>query len=109
VRTPNHRFLRYLVNTFGKLPNDPFYEDINPYLRVWLYEGWCHDLELEAEKLRNHAILTGSFSNPEAAQKMIKEPTYQSTDIEETSRWVREKILESENKGKKRKKRKVVK
>jgi hypothetical protein len=95
------------------LPDDPFYENINPYLKVWLYESWLHDKELELEKLRDQAIFIGSFFNPEMAYKLMKneEPDFQSTDIDESNRMVREKILEAERekrKNKKRKKRKVV-
>jgi hypothetical protein len=99
------------MKTFHKLPDDTFYESINPYLKVWLYESWLYDLELEAQREKNQAILIGSFSNLEMAQKMIQSenPTYQATDLEKTSKKVRESILEA-NKDKKgkRKKRKVV-
>lgn len=111
VRTPEHQFLRYLVNIFRKLPDDPFYEHIDPYLKIWLYESWLHDNELEVERLRNQAILVGSFFNPEAAQKMIKseKPDFASTDVEETSKAIRKQILDQDNKTKRRKKRKVIK
>jgi hypothetical protein len=102
-----------MMHEFRILPDDSFYERINPYLKVWLYESWLHDRELEIEKLKQHAILTGSFSNPEAANKMIKDenPDFKSTDFEETNKMVREKIIEQETEkktGNKRKKRKVV-
>lgn len=96
---------------FGKLPDDPFYENINAYLKVWLYESWLHDQELEAQKLRNQAILIGSFSNLEMAQRMIRDdnPNVQATNLDETSKKVREKILENNKiEQRKRKKRKVV-
>lgn len=100
------------MKTFGKSPDDLFYENINPYLKMWLYESWIHDQELESEKLRNQAILIGSFFNPEMAQKMLKidNPDFQSSNLDETTAFVRERILESEKQKskKKRKKRKVV-
>jgi hypothetical protein len=111
VRTPDHQFIRYLMHEFHRLPDDPFYEHINPYLKVWLYESWLHDKELEVEKLKEVAILIGSFHNPEMAYKMMKNerPDFASTDLDETSKMVREQILESQRKDrKKRKKRKVV-
>ena len=84
------------------------YENINPYLKVWLYESWLHDKELELEKLKDQAILIGSFFNPEMAYKMMKneEPDFASTDLDESNKMVREKILEAEREKKKRKKRK---
>jgi hypothetical protein len=89
-----------MMHEFGILPDDPFYERINPYLKVWLYESWLHDKELEIEKLKQHAILTGSFFNPEAANKMIQDenPDLSSTDFEEKEKKT----------GNKRKKRKVI-
>lgn len=100
------------MKTFGKLPDDPFYENINPYLRIWLYESWIHDMELEAQKLKNQAIFIGSFSNPEMAQKIIKQdsPDYKATDSEETANALHEQIVKEESKknSKKRKRRKVV-
>ena len=102
-----------MMHEFGILPDDPFYERINPYLKVWLYESWLHDRELEIEKLRQQSILIGSFFNPEAANKMVKNenPDFKSTDLDETTKIVHEKILEQElekTTDKKRKKRKVV-
>lgn len=111
VRTPEHLFIRHLVKLFGKLPDDPFYENIDAYLKVWLYESWLHDQELENQKLRNQAILIGSFSNLEMAQKMIasENPKAQTTDLDATTKMVHEKILEADKEKKgKRKKRKVV-
>lgn len=113
VRTPEHQFIRYMMNKFHLLPDDVFYERINPYLKVWLYESWLHDRELEGERFRNHAILTGSFFNPEGARKMIKDenPDFASTDIEETTKLVRDTIIQEikEKEGNnKRKKRRVV-
>jgi len=101
------------MNLFGKLPDDPFYENINPYLKVWLYESWLHDQELEQEKLKNQAILIGSFFNPEMAYKLHKseQPDFAATDDEETGKMVHEEIVKEEkerSRRKKRKKRKVV-
>ncbi len=109
ARTPEHQFIGHLIDKFGILPDDPFYENINPYLKVWLYERWLHDKELELEQLRSLAILIGSFFNPEMAYKMSKSenPDFKSTDFEGATKAVREQILESRGK-KKRKKRKVV-
>lgn len=113
VRSPEHQFIRYLTKLFNKPPDDVFYEHINPYLKVWLYESWLHDQELEVDRLRKQAILIGSFFNPEMAQTMLKNenPDFASTDedLDKANKAVREQILEAEKKGrKKRKKRKVI-
>ena len=99
------------MKTFHKLPDDTFYEHINPYLKVWLYESWLYELELEGQREKNQAILIGSFANLEMAQRMIRDehPNVESTNLDETSKKVRERILEANKAGKnKRKKRKVV-
>ena len=93
------------------MPNDKFYENINAYLKVWLYESWLHDQELEAQKLRNQAILIGSFSNLDMAQRMIRaeNPNAVASDLEDTSKKIHEDIVEANKVAKKiRKKRKVV-
>lgn len=82
VREPDHRFLRHLCLAFKKLPNDPFFEQMDPFIKLWLYEGWVHEKELELENARAQAILIGSFHNPEAAHKMVKleNPDYSASD-----------------------------
>lgn len=110
ARTPEHQFIGHLIDKFGILPDDPFYENINPYLKVWLYERWLHSKELELEQLRSFAILVGSFFNPEMAYKMSKSenPDFKSTDFDAATKAVREQILDASRDKKKRKKRKVV-
>lgn len=111
VRTSEHQFIRWLVKLFRKLPSDPFYENISAYEKIWLYESWLHDLEMEAQIRKNQAILIGSFSNLEMAQKMVMadNPKAQATDLDATTKKVRENILEATKSPKnKRKRRKVV-
>lgn len=98
------------MKEFHILPNDQFYENINAYLKVWLYESWLHDQELEAQKLRNQAILIGSFSNLEMAQKMIQaeNPNAVASDLDDTSNKIHEDIIKTNKVASKRKKRKVV-
>jgi len=110
VRTPEHQFIRYLMKEFHILPNDSFYENISAYLKVWLYEGWLHDQELEAQKQRNQAILIGSFSNLEMAQRMIRaeNPNAVASDLDDTSKKVHEDIVKANKVASKRKRRKVV-
>ena len=67
---------------FNKLPNDEWFEKIDPVLKLWLYESWCKDLEEENEFARSYSILQGSFANPEMASRMIKSenPDFESSD-----------------------------
>lgn len=47
-----------------------------------MYYSWIYKQEKEIERLKQHGILIGSFTNPEAAQSMIKQenPDYKSTE-----------------------------
>lgn len=55
---------------------------MDPVLRAYLYEQWCRDQEEQQELGKMVAILTGSFTNPEAARSMLKSenPDVQSSD-----------------------------
>ncbi len=47
-----------------------------------MYESWCRDIEEKNEFAKNYAILQGSFTNPQMAQKMIKNdnPDFEVSD-----------------------------
>lgn len=113
TRDPDHRFLRHLCFQFKKLPDDPFFEEMDTFTKLWFYEGWIHELELEFEKERAHAILIGSFTNPEQARSMIKKdkPDIVSSDedFEKLSQEIHEQIVKEETGKKRKKKRTVVK
>lgn len=72
VENPEHRFLYFLFKKTGKLPDDTYYDEIDPLLRLWLYESWIHEQQLELKRDRALGILIGSFTDPDAAQKMMK-------------------------------------
>jgi hypothetical protein len=113
VRDGDHRFLHYLVKTFRRLPSDPFFEEIPPLEKLWLFESWCYDEEQKTERMKSQAILTGGFYNPEMAQRMIKRenPDFASTDedFDDASRFVRQQIEQEAQLGRKgrRKRRKA--
>ena len=99
------------------MPGDPWFDKINPWEKLWLYNSWIHKKEQEMELVRAASILTGSFSNPEMAEKMMKRdrPDYVSTDEDETLeivRQARKQQNEAEDrpiKSHRRRKRKVIK
>lgn len=106
-----------MCKMFGKEPDDSWFEEMEPVKKLWLYESWAHELELELEKEKSLAILIGSFSNPEMAQKMIsrENPEYVSSDDEFEQSWqaVKQHIQkEEENKNpspkRKRRRKKVI-
>jgi hypothetical protein len=77
---------------YQKLPSDPFIIDMDPVLKLWLYEQWVGDQRDDAELAKNHAYLLGSFTNPEAVQQMMNSNTHESSDedLEESLQWVKE-------------------
>ncbi len=112
VREPEFRFRLYLAEKFQKLPSDSFFDDINPLEYLLLYENWVYGIENRLEEARAHAILTGSFTNPQMAQKMAKRD---KTGEFEMSDEQFEKVFKEEVKQqpqpskKKRKNRKLIK
>lgn len=71
-----------LAKTFRKMPDDPMFESLDPLMRIYLFEHFVNDQQDKKELLKMAAILTGSFTNPEAARQMIRaeEPDHQSSD-----------------------------
>lgn len=65
---------------------------MDPVLKIWLYEQWLGDHRDDAELAKNHAYLLGSFSNPEAVQRMMNENVHESSDedMQESMRIVKE-------------------
>lgn len=85
---------------------------MDPVLKSYLYNQWLADQRDDGELARNHALLLGSFWNPEAVDKMLNADVISSTDddFDESSRWVREanlKALQQNQDGKKRKKKRA--
>jgi hypothetical protein len=56
------------------MPDDPWFEDMNPVLRMWLYESWNQDFVEKNDFAKNYSILVGSFYNPDMARKMLDDP-----------------------------------
>lgn len=92
VKEADHQFLFFLSKTYGKLPNDPFFEDMDPFVKLWLYESWSNELEQNLDKDRALGILIGSFSNPEAARDMHSKLNPQFVSDEESINKTMEEI-----------------
>ena len=110
VEEPDHEFLFEMFVTSGHFPDSEKFENMNPFLRVWLYESWVAKQKREMERDRRLAILIGSFHNPEAAQKMIKRdhPDVKATDDDQVAQAIHEQILREETGGRKRRRRRKV-
>lgn len=96
---------------YGKEPDDDWFERLEPVKKLWMYYSWCQDLEDKNEFARSFSIFLGSFSNPEAAQQMLKKdtPDYGSTDedFEESTRMVLEARKQEERTKPRRRRRRV--
>lgn len=55
--------------------------------RMFLFYSWIQKNENVAELMRDQAILTGAFSNPQMAQRMTKKPDYSSSDEDMEKSW----------------------
>lgn len=92
---------------FHKLPNDSWFEKLDPILKLWMYESWIQDLEDKNEFMRSYTILGGSFANPEMAKKMLEQTSFESTAPEDDFDKWSEELLNDNNKPKK-KRRKII-
>lgn len=102
------------------MPDDPFFEEMDPLHKLWWYESWSAKKEEEIKRDKYLGILIGSFSNPDAAQKMIKSenPDYEVPDehAESIARRLHKDNLEeiekqqtAQKKLRRRKRRKLIK
>lgn len=83
-----------------------------------MYQSWVQDHEEKIEFAKSHGILIGSFTNYEAAKKMVDagNPTATSTEdeydgtiktvLEQREKYIQE--AEKEGAGKKRRRRKTI-
>ena len=53
---------------YNKLPDDPWFDELNPFTRVWLYENWIKDVEEKEKFAYNYSVFLGAFSNPAMAE-----------------------------------------
>ena len=83
-----------LVKITGKLPDDPFYEEMNPVMKLWMFHNWVQDQVDKNDFAKSFSIFLGSFFNPEAAQKMLEDDKISSSEeaFEESTRWITEGI-----------------
>jgi len=86
------------------MPDDPFFEEMDEYMWVWMYQSWLQDQKDLHKDYKDYALFLGSFFNSEAAQEMAKRdnPDYESTDeeMEEATDVVRKvrEVAEQRNK-----------
>jgi hypothetical protein len=87
-----------LCKVFQKKPDDPFFEEMDPVQKMWMFHQWIGDQLDSAELAKNHAYLLASFDHPEEVKKILGGgDVHISTDeeFEESSRIVREASLKA--------------
>ena len=72
-----------------------------------LFYGWQDQQTEKFELLKSAAILTGSFSNPDAAREMLKKDTAQFSSSEEDFETSLQ-MVENSLKSQRRRKRKII-
>jgi len=101
-----------MCKTYSKKWDDPWFDEIDPLMKLLYYESFRQDLEDKHAFARNYAIFGGSFSNMEMAQRIISEenPDYESTeeDFEESTRMVMAGRPKVNEKKKRRRRRRVM-
>lgn len=57
------------------LPGGSFYDNVDPWVYLWLYYSFEQDREDNQKFTRSMAIFQGSFYNPEMARDIIRSET----------------------------------
>ena len=96
-----------MCKIYGKKLDDPWFDEIDPLMKLLYHESLVADLQEQHAFARNYAIFTGSFTNMEMAKHIISEdkPNYSSTDSDFSESI---KMVVEGEKPQKRRKRKVM-
>lgn len=67
---------------------------MDPLTKMYMFYQWIEDINEQVELFKNHGYLIGSFTNPEAVQKILGGNTLSSSEeeFEQTSQIVAETI-----------------
>lgn len=97
---------------FRKLPDDPFFEEMNPLTKMWMFYNWAEDYHEKHESYKHLGYLIGSFIDPAAVKRLLETNKFVSSDkdFDESTRMILEekKQAELEKASKKNKRRKKI-
>jgi len=62
------------------MPDDPELEEMDPFVRMWMFSNWIEDYNEQVEVNKNLSYLIGSFINPEMVKKILETNTVSTTD-----------------------------
>ena len=57
-----------MCKLYRRTPDDPWFENMSPLTKLWLYESWCEDLAEKNEFAKSYGTFIGAFSNLEMAR-----------------------------------------
>lgn len=60
---------------------------MDPVMKIYMFHQWLEDVNEQVELFKHHGYLIGSFTNPEAVQKLMGNSTISSTDEEFDQTW----------------------
>ena len=66
------------------MPEDPFFEDMDDWTWMWLYQSWLQDQEDMHKLYKNYALYIGAFFNWDMANRASKQdnPDHEVSDEE---------------------------
>jgi hypothetical protein len=91
------------------MPDDPDIEYMDPIMRAWMFYNWIEDYNDEFKLLENQGYLIGSFTNPEAVQKILGKGDQQHASTDEEFEELSNKLFtkQDEKLTHRRRKRKI--
>lgn len=60
---------------------------MDPVMKIYMFHQWLEDINEQVELFKHHGYLIGSFTNPEAVQKLMGDSSISSTDEEFDQAW----------------------
>lgn len=80
---------------------------MDPVMKMWMFNSWLEDTNENVELFKHHGYLIGSFINPEAVNHATGGNSYSVSEqeFEDTTKMVREAIIEQTTVKKSRKRR----
>jgi hypothetical protein len=104
------------------MPDDPWFDELDPMLKIYMYQHWIQDYEEKNEFAKSYATFVGSFYNPEMARQIMDSEAPENVtesseeEFDESTRWVledRERYLKEQQSNvpvrrKRRRRRKII-
>ena len=91
------------------MPDDPALQDMDPVLKLWMFEHWIEDHHDTAEQNKHLSYSIGSFVNPRAVSEQLnRENNTHVADDQEFDDLSRQIVQHNERSTKRKRKRRIV-